>query len=70
MSSSLSSLADILADNLKSCLKLKKIKDKFLKLNCSHWNKNYEIELDKDLTKRFGNTYDFCNKELTNFVLS
>ena len=65
MSSSLSNLAD----NLKSCLKFIKIKDKFLKFNCSNWNKSYEIEFDKGLTKRFGNTYEFSNKNINKFCL-
>ena len=74
---SLFSLAGNLAEGLhndkckicKSCLEYIKIKDKFLIFNCSHCNRNYENQFDKDLTKRFGKTYEFCQKEVNKFYL-
>ena len=38
-------------------------------LNHSGCHKNYGKEFDKNLIKRFGNTYEFCNKNITFCVM-
>lgn len=76
MSSSLSSLIDVLPDELhnnkcKDCkyyLEYIKVKDKLLVFNCLDRNKNYEKVSDKNLTKRFANTYEFCNEDINKFL--
>ena len=78
MSSSLSSLVDDLFEGLhsdkclecKSCLVYMSIKDNQLIFRCFECKKNYKKEFDKELTKRFANTYEFCNKDINKFVLS
>ena len=68
MSSSLSSLVDNLSEGIqnnkridcKSCLEYIKIKNNQLIFNCQKCNKNHKKESDKDLIKRFANTYEFC----------
>ena len=69
MSSSLSSLVDNLTEGLhndkctdcKSCLDYMLIKDNQLIFKCLKCNKNHNKEFNKDLIKRFANTYEFCN---------
>ena len=74
MSSSLSNLADNLSDGLHNN---KYINCKFfpdymvfkhdqLISRCFDCKKNYNKNLNKELIKRFANTYEFCNKTLIN----
>ena len=44
-------------------------KDEQLIFKCSSCNKNYEKDLNKDLTKRFANPCRFCSKDLNKFIL-
>ena len=36
---------------------------------CSRSKENYEKDFNKELIKRFANTYRFCNKNLNKFIL-
>ena len=77
MSGSLSNLVDDLAEGLhndkctdcKSCLDYMLIKDNQLIFRCFECKKNYKKEFNKELIKRFVNTYEFCNKDINKFVL-
>ena len=46
-----------------------KNKDEKLISRCFSSKKNYEKDFNKELIKRFANTYSFCSKELNKFVL-
>ena len=67
MSSSLSSIVDNLAEGLyknqytdcKSCLIFK----------CLKCNKNHKKHFNKELIKRFPNTYEFCDGDINTFIL-
>ena len=37
-------------------------------LQCSECKKNYKKEFNKELIKRFANTYEFCNGDINKFV--
>ena len=54
----------------KSCLDYMSIKDNQLIFRCFHCKKNYEKDINKELIKRFANTYKLCNKDLNKFILS
>ena len=77
MSTSLSNLVDNLSESLhnnrciecKSCLDYMTTKDEQLIFKCSSCKKNYEKDFNKDLTKRFANTYRFCNKDLNIYIV-
>ena len=77
MSTSLSKLVDNLSEGLynnrcvdcKSCLDYMKTKDEKLILRCFSCKKNYEKDFNKELIKRFANTYSFCSKDLNKFIL-
>ena len=77
MSTSLSKLADNLSEELhnnrcvdcKSCLDYMKTKDEKLILRCFSCKKNYEKDFNKELIKKFANTYSFCSKDLNKFIL-
>ena len=77
MSSSLSNLVINLAEGLhsdkfidcKSCLDYMSIKGKQLIFRCFECKKTYKKEFNKELIKRFSNTYEFCNKDINKFVL-
>ena len=77
MSISLSKLVDNLSEGLhnnrcvdcKSCLDYMKTKDEKLILRCFSCKKNYEKDFNKELIKRFANTYSFCSKDLNKFIL-
>ena len=45
------------------------IKDDKLILRCFECKKNYVKEFNKELIKRFANTYEFCNKDINKFIL-
>ena len=77
ISTSLSKLVDNLSEGLhnnrcvdcKSCLDYMKTKDEKLIFRCFNCKKNYEKDVNKELIKRFANTYTLCNNDLNKFVL-
>ena len=77
MSSSLSNLVDnlseIIHDNkcvdCKSCSDYIKTKNEKLILKCFNCEQYYKKKFNKELTKRFASTYEFCNKDLNKFIL-
>ena len=77
MSTSLSKLVDNLSEGLhnnrcvdcKSCLDYIKTKDDKLIFRCFSCKKNYEKDFNKELIKRFANTYKFCNNDLNRFIM-
>ena len=77
MSTSLSKLFDNLSEelhnnkclNCKSCLDYMKTKNKKLIIKCFNCKQNYEKHFNKELIKRFANTYEFCNGNLNKFIL-
>ena len=76
MSSSLSKLVDNLSEGLhnnkcldyESCLDYFKTKNKKLIIKCLNCKQNYEKDFNKELIKRFANTYEFCNGNLNKFI--
>ena len=77
MSSSLSKLVDNLSEelhnnkclNCESCLDYIKTKNERLILNCFNCKQYYEKDFNKELIKKFANTYEFCNGSLNKFIL-
>ena len=77
MSTSLSKLVDNLSEglnnnkclNCKSCLDYIKTKNEKLIFKCFNCKTYYEKDFNKELIKRFANTYEFCNENLNKFVL-
>ena len=77
MSTLLSNLVSNLSEGLhndrcidcKSCLDYMTTKDEQLIFGCFTCKKNYEKNFNKDLIKRFANTYEFCNGDLNKFIL-
>ena len=77
MSTSLPKLVDNLSEGFrnnrcvdyKSCLDCMKTKDEKLIFRCFSCKKNYKKDFNKELIKRFANTYSFCSKDLHKFVL-
>ena len=77
MSSSLSKLVDNLSEGIhnskcvdcNSCLDYIKIKNKKLLLKCFNCNAYYRKKFNKDLSKKFKNTYSFCNNDINKFIL-
>ena len=77
ISTSLSKLADNLSEelhnnkclNCKSCLDYMKTKNEKLILKCFNCKQNYEKGFNKELIKRFANTYEFSNGNLNKFIL-
>ena len=77
MSTSLSKLADNLSEGIhnnkcldcESCLDYIRTKNGKLILKCFNCKQYYEKYFNKELIKRFANTYEFCNKNLNKFVL-
>ena len=53
----------------KSCLDYMTTKDEQLIFRCFRCKKNYQKNFNKDLIQRFANTYEFCNGDLTKFIL-
>ena len=45
------------------------IKDNQLIFWCFEYQKNYQKEFNKELIKRFADTYEFCNVDINKFVL-
>ena len=77
MSTLLSERVDNLSERLynnrcvdcKSCLDYMKTKDEKLLFRCFSCKKNYEKYFNKELIKRFANTYNFCDNDLNKFIL-
>ena len=77
MSSSLSKLVDNLSEGIhnnkcsdcESNLDYIKIKNGKLLLKCFNCNSYYKKKFNKDLIKKFKNTYSFCNNGLNKFIL-
>ena len=77
MSSSLSKLVDNLSEglhnnkcvNCESCLDYIKTKNEKLILKCFNCKQYYEKDFNKELIKKFANTYVFCNGKLNKFIL-
>ena len=77
MSTSLSSLLDNLSDGFHcdKCIDFQysldylKTQDDQLIIRCFECKKNYQKDFNKDLINRFGNTYEFCNKDINRFIL-
>ena len=77
MSTLLSRLVDNLSEGIynnryvdcKSCLEYMKNKDEKLIFRCFSCKKNYEKDFNKELIKRFANTYSLCSKDLNKFIL-
>ena len=77
MSSSLSKVVDNLSEGIhnnkcadcKSNLDYIKIKNEKLILECYNCKQRYRKKFNKELTKRFASTYEFCNNDLNKFVL-
>ena len=54
----------------KSCLDYVRItKNEKLILNCFNCETYYKKKFNKELIKRFGSTYELCNKDLNKFIL-
>ena len=72
MSTSLSNLVYNLSDiNCKKCDNRRayiRFKDDYLLLECSDCNAMFKKD-GEQLIKRFGNTYEFCNKAIDKFIL-
>ena len=76
MSSSLSSLVDNLSEGLhkdkciycKSYLDYVMFKDDQLIFRCFECKNNYKKNFNEDLTNRFVNTYEYCNKDINRFI--
>ena len=45
------------------------VKDDQLIFRCFECKKNYEKDFNKELIKRFANTYEFCNEDIDKFIL-
>ena len=78
MSSSLSKLVDNLSEGIhnnkcfdcNSCLDYVRItKNEKLLLKCFNCNIYYKKKFNKELIKKFKNTYSFCNNDLNKFIL-
>ena len=72
MSTSLSNLVDNLSHiNCEKCDSKREyigFKDNYLLLECFHCNAWFKKDSEK-LTKRFRNTYEFCDKDINKFIL-
>ena len=76
MSSSISKLVDNLSEGVhnnkcvdcNSCLDYIKIKNKKLLLKCFNCNAYFRKKFNKDLIKKFKNTYSFYNDGINKFV--
>ena len=77
MSSSLSKLVGNLSEGIhntkcsdcESNFDYIKIKNEKLHLKCFNCNSYYKKKFNKDLIKKFKNTYSFCNDDLNKFIL-
>ena len=77
MATSLSKLVDNLTDNIHNdkCIKCKfnlcfvRATNETLLFKCIDCEKEYEKEFNKELLKRFSNTYEFCDNDLNKFLI-
>ena len=77
MSSSSSRLVDNLSEglhnckciNCKSCLDYISTKDNQLLFKSIECSKSHKQHFNKDLIKRFENTYQFCDRDINEFIL-
>ena len=77
MASSLSNLVDNLTEGIhkikcKDCdcfLEYESVKDNFIKYKCLSCNRNYSNKIDKELKKRFKNTFKFSDNDINKFIL-
>ena len=77
MSTSLSSLVDNLSEKFhsgkckdcKSELDYMSFEDNKLIFKCFECKRNYMKDFDKELIKRFGNIYEFCNGDINKLIL-
>ena len=77
MASSLSVIANIHAEgvhrykckNFKSGFEYAAVKDNTPTFKCVDWHKLNEKEFEKGVTKRFQNTYWFCDRDMNIFCL-
>ena len=77
MSTSLSKIVDNLSEelhnnkciNCKSCLDYMRTKNEKLIFKCFNYKQSYEKDFNKELIKRFANTYEFCDKNLNKLIL-
>ena len=77
MSSSLSNLVDNFAEGLhnnkctdcKFCHEYISVKDNQLIFKCLKFGKKHKKYFNKDLIKRFTNTYEFCDGDINKFCL-
>ena len=77
MSIPLSKLIDNLSErlhndkclNCKSCLDYIKTKNEKLIFTCFDCKQSYEKGVNRELIKRFASTYEFCNENLSKFIL-
>ena len=77
MSGSLSSLVSNLSDGLysdkctdcKSWLDYMSVKDGQLVFRCFKCEKNYNKDFNKDLVRRFENTYELCDRDINKLIL-
>ena len=81
MASSLSSLVDTLAaDEIKNIFSYERedcnnkfdylsFKDNNMLLKCFQCNSWYKKRFEHDLVNKFKNTYEFCNKDISKFIL-
>ena len=53
----------------KFCLMYMSTEDNKLICKCIDCNKNYKLHFRKNLIKRFANTFEFCNKDISKFML-
>ena len=53
----------------KSYIDYMSIKDDQLNFRCFDCKKNYKKDVNKELIKRFGNIYEYCNKNINKFIL-
>ena len=56
-------------EDCQSYLDYMKTKDEKLIFRCFNCKKNYEKDFNKELIKKFANTYNFCNNDLNKFIL-
>ena len=77
MASSLLNIVDNLAERIhkikcKDCdcfLEYESDKDNLTKYKCLSCNKDYSNKIDKELKKRFKNTFKFSNNDINQFIL-
>ena len=73
MSASLSNHVDNLSNELHKCCKSSLdymiAKDHISTFRCFERKKNYKKNFDKELINKFSSTYDFCKKDINEFIL-